>query len=56
MVRRDVVAARLEKLREYLAVLKIIRRYELTTFVEDPVVHGAAERYLQLTTSVFANP
>ena len=49
MVKRDVVAARLEKLREYLSVLKIISRYELTTFVEDPVVHGAAERYLQLT-------
>jgi uncharacterized protein YutE (UPF0331/DUF86 family) len=49
LVKREVVAARLERLREYLAALKTIRRRDLKTFVDDALVHGAAERYLQLT-------
>ena len=48
LVKKAIVSSRLEKLREYLAVLKTIRRYDLTRFLEDPLAHGAAERYLQL--------
>jgi uncharacterized protein YutE (UPF0331/DUF86 family) len=48
LVKKEIVSSRLEKLREYVAVLKTIRRYDLARFAEDPLVHGAAERYLQL--------
>ena len=49
MVKRDVVAARLEKLREYLHTLKIVQKNDLTGFKKDPFIHGAAERYLHLS-------
>ena len=48
LVKKEIVATRLEKLKEYLAVLKKIGRYDLQRFLEDPIIHGAAERYLQL--------
>lgn len=48
MIERDVVAARLERFREYLKILKQVQRRGLDDFRKDPLVHGAAERYLQL--------
>jgi uncharacterized protein YutE (UPF0331/DUF86 family) len=48
LVKKEIVAERLEKLKEYLAVLKTVGRYDLPRFLEDPIIHGAAERYLQL--------
>lgn len=49
MVKRDVVAARLEKLREYLQTLKAVQKTPLAKFEADPFIHGAAERYLHLS-------
>lgn len=49
MVKRDVVAARLEKLREYLHTLKAVQNNDLDRFKRDPFIHGAAERYLHLS-------
>ena len=49
MVKREVVAARLEKLREYLKILKATQNYELPRFSNDPFIHGTAERYLHLS-------
>jgi len=46
---RFVVAARLTKIREYVALLRKIRGLaDERHFVNDPLVYGNAERYLQL--------
>ena len=49
MVRKEVVAARLEKLREYLQTLRSIQKYDLQRFKSDAFIHGTAERYLHLS-------
>jgi uncharacterized protein YutE (UPF0331/DUF86 family) len=44
-----VVAARLTKIRDYVALLRRIRGLaDERRFVSDPLIHGNAERYLQL--------
>ena len=49
MVDRYVVQARIAKIRQYVALLKKIRRLaDERTFVKDPLIYGNAERYLQL--------
>ena len=49
MVDRFVVAARLTKIREYVALLRKIRGLaDERHFVSDPLIYGNAERYLQL--------
>ncbi len=48
MVKKEIVAARLERLRSYLKILKTIQKYDLQHFKKDPFIHGTAERYLQL--------
>ena len=49
LVKRDVIAARLEKLRGYLQTLKAVQKNDLGSFKKDPFIHGAAERYLHLS-------
>jgi uncharacterized protein YutE (UPF0331/DUF86 family) len=36
-------------LREYLGILESIRKYDVDRFVQDPFIHGTAERNLHLT-------
>lgn len=49
MVDRYVVRARIAKIREYVALLRKIRRLaDERRFVKDPLIYGNAERYLQL--------
>jgi uncharacterized protein YutE (UPF0331/DUF86 family) len=49
LVDRYVVQARLAKIREYVALLRKIRRLaDERSFVKDPLTYGNAERYLQL--------
>lgn len=49
MVDRHVVQVRIAKIREYAALLRRISRLaDETKFVGDPLIHGNAERYLQL--------
>jgi hypothetical protein len=48
LVKQELVAARLEKLREYLKTLKAIQKYDIERFKADVFVHATAERYLQL--------
>lgn len=48
MVNKNVLIARLERLREYLEILKAVQGYDLKRFVEDPFIHGTAERNLHL--------
>ena len=49
MVDRYVVQARIAKIREYVALLRRIRRQaDEQRFIKDPLIYGNAERYLQL--------
>ena len=49
VVDRFVVAARVTKIREYVALLRKIRGLaDERHFVNDPLIYGNAERYLQL--------
>ena len=49
MVDRHVVQARMAKVREYVALLRRIRRQaDEGHFVKDRLIYGNAERYLQL--------
>ena len=48
MVKQELVAARLEKVREYLKTLKSIQKYDVEKFKSDVFIHATAERYLQL--------
>jgi uncharacterized protein YutE (UPF0331/DUF86 family) len=49
LVDRFIVDARIAKIRQYVALLrKILRQSDEKTFVQDPLVYGNAERYLQL--------
>jgi uncharacterized protein YutE (UPF0331/DUF86 family) len=48
MVSPEVIRRRLQKLDEYLAILRGLQRYDLKTFLEDPERYGSAERFLQL--------
>ena len=49
MVNKAVLAARLERLREYLGILESIQQYDVDRYVQDPFIHGTAERNLHLT-------
>ena len=49
MVRPEVIHKRLNKVEEYLTILKKIQRYPLDAFLTDPEKYGSAERFLQLT-------
>ena len=42
MVNKAVLAARLERLREYFAVLESVQGYDIDRFVQDPFIHGTA--------------
>jgi len=47
MVRPEVIRRRLDRLTEYLGYLKMIRSKEKERFLEDPILFGSAERFLQ---------
>jgi len=48
MVRGEVLRKRLNKLDEYLAILRSLQRYRLQELLENPERYGSAERFLQL--------
>lgn len=48
MVRPEVIRKRLEKLDEYLAILRHLQRYSYDEFVDNPEQYGSAESFLQL--------
>jgi uncharacterized protein YutE (UPF0331/DUF86 family) len=48
VVRAEVLRRCLGKLDEYLAILRVLRRYTLEEFVANPEHYGSAERFLQL--------
>jgi hypothetical protein len=48
MPKPELIRRRLQKLDEYLAILRKLRRYNLEEFVSDPEHYGSAERFMQL--------
>jgi uncharacterized protein YutE (UPF0331/DUF86 family) len=49
LVDRFIVDARIAKIRQYVALLrKILKQSNEKNFVQDPLIYGNAERYLQL--------
>ena len=48
MVRPEVIRRRLNKLDEYLSILRGLQNYSLAEFIDDPERYGSAERFLQL--------
>jgi uncharacterized protein YutE (UPF0331/DUF86 family) len=49
LVREELITARLEKLRDYLRILKKIQEYDIERFKNDVFVRATAERYLHLS-------
>jgi uncharacterized protein YutE (UPF0331/DUF86 family) len=48
LVKKELIAARLERLRDYFRTLKKIRAYGLQRFKDDVFIHSTAERCLHL--------
>lgn len=48
MVDSEVITIRLQKLREYLSLLRELGEKPKKEFVSDPFIYGNGERYLQL--------
>ena len=48
MVRHEILRKRMNKLDEYLAILRQLQRYARHEFLSDPEHYGSAERFLHL--------
>ena len=48
VVEPEILQRRLERLEEYLGILRRLSSRSLTEFVADPTLYGSAERFLQL--------
>ncbi len=48
MVRAEIIRKRLNKLDEYVAILKSSQRYSYEEFMADPERYGSTERFLHL--------
>jgi len=49
MVNPDILYSRLEKLKEYITILKSLQDYPESEFINTPLLHGGGERYVQLS-------
>ena len=49
MVRVEVIRKRIQKLDEYLAILREMQKHSLDEFLSNPEHYGSAERFLQLS-------
>lgn len=49
MVKRELVLSRLEKLNEYIKVLKTIKNYSEEEYISNPMIYGSMERFLHLS-------
>lgn len=48
MVNKEILRKRLNKLDEYIDILRSLQRYSFEEFIADPERYGSAERFLQL--------
>ena len=49
MVRAEIIRKRLNKLDEYIAVLKKLQRYSFEEYTSEPERYGSVERFLHLS-------
>ncbi len=49
MAKPNVIYKRLQKLDEYLAILRSLQQYDLPELLENPERYGSVERFLHLT-------
>lgn len=49
MLKRELVLSKLEKLNEYIKVLKTIGNYSEKEYLENPMIYGSMERFLHLS-------
>ncbi|AJA48557.1 hypothetical protein CPAST_c24880 [Clostridium pasteurianum DSM 525 = ATCC 6013] len=49
MVKREIVISRIDKLNEYMRILKSLTKYDRKTYINDPLIYGSAERFLHLS-------
>lgn len=52
MVKRQIIHKRLQKLDEYLAILRQAQMYSYEEFIASPERYGSVERFLQLALEV----
>lgn len=55
MVRQEVITKRLQKLDEYISILRKLKRYSYEEFIADPEHYGSVERFLQLALETIAD-
>ena len=55
MVRQEVITKRLQKLDEYINILRTLKRYSYEEFIADPEHYGSVERFLQLALETIAD-
>ena len=48
MVRKEVIRKRINKLDEYLSILRVLQEYSYDEFIKSPERYGSAERFLHL--------
>ena len=48
MVRKEVIRKRINKLDEYLSILRVLQEYSYDEFVKSPERYGSTERFLHL--------
>jgi hypothetical protein len=46
MVKREIVISRIDRLNEYINILKSVRKYDKKKYIADPLIYGSAERFL----------
>lgn len=49
MVKREVVLSRINKLNEYIDILKSVLKYDKNEYINDPLIYGSSERFLHLS-------
>ncbi|AKA69343.1 type VII toxin-antitoxin system HepT family RNase toxin [Clostridium scatologenes] len=49
MVKREIVISRIDKLNEYINILKSAKNYDKKKYIDDPLIYGSSERFLHLS-------
>lgn len=49
MIKREIVISIIDKLNEYINILKSVRKYDKKKYIDDPLIYGSSERFLHLS-------
>ena len=55
MVKREVIRKRLNKIDEYLDILRSLQKYGYDQFIKNPEYYGSTERFLHLVIEAFSD-